>query len=296
VTDPLPGLAGAELLLVASYGRAGSSRLMEVMQLTRAATVLGPFPFENRSLQFGALCFADAGTVGLDGSLTFDGFSYPPPVARDLDESEGDYRQRVLDEYGYLLPYALADLRADPGGPGLPADPPGPIVAEKSAGLGIVEKVLTFIPASRCVVLDRDPRDVFVSVLQFNQRRGFVSFGAEDGTLRLAQRIAEYYLGAADLVARWPGRASVVDYAQLIGDPLAALRSVTNWEGRSNQMRRALTEVANPDHVTAASTKASVGRWRRHRERWAVEFAVLSDAHRRFTRRLAATGNRPDRS
>jgi len=268
----LPGIEDAALILIASYGRAGSSRLMELIKLTNTAAVAGPFPYECRSLQFGALCATGAGELASDGTLRFNYFDYQT-ISRRLDaESAEEYRRRFHLEMTYLAPYALESGRL-----------PTTAIAEKSAGLKIVDHVLDCYRPAAGVFLDRDPRDVFISILEFNEKRKSVSFGAEDGPIRLAERIADFYLEAADLVRRNPLRVRVVSYRQLIGEPLAAVESAVGVPVDTEMTAGVdLSRITNAQHLTAANPAASLDRWRTVRNTWREPFAILERAYDEF--------------
>ncbi|MEP6981128.1 MAG: hypothetical protein ABJA16_10235 [Nakamurella sp.] len=280
---PAPAVAAPSapaLGLVTSYGRSGSSRLMQVLKLTGAAAVAGGFPYEIRHAQFGVLCESGAGEIDADGTLTFDTVAYPPPTRRHPDEAETEFRDRaaVAALAGYRRPSAtiVNDL-----------------IVEKSIGLHIVRQVLGHRSRSFAIVLDRDPRDVFLSILAFNERRGFISFGADGGPEALARNIANYYGQLAALVAAHPERTRIVTYEELIADPEAAAGgAVAAAVHADDAARAAMAIITHPDHVTATDVSASVQRWRSVAADWPAEFERLEQARRDF-RMLAGSGAAP---
>ena len=279
---PMPHdeLQCVDLALLATYGRSGSSRLMELLRLTNACRVAGGFPYEVRSVQFGVLCALGMGEVQADGAILFGGFSYRPPAAPWDGEASEAFRQRILRDHEHLRPYeGIGDGR-------------GPI-AEKAVGLDLVSRLAETQSPAHIVLIDRDPRDVFLSVLAFNQRRGHVSFGAEDGPLVLARRIAGYYEAVAALRRRYRERTRVVSYRDIVAQPLRAVACAT---GRAEadvvadpQGAVFSHEVSSPEHVTAASVAESVGRWRAEADNWRAEFKVLAAAYAEFTAQFAAS-------
>lgn len=272
------------LALVASYGRSGSSRLLELLDLTGSAAVAGGFPYERRLAQFDVLCRSGAGALGPDGALTFDAVRYPPPSRRRPDESEVVFRLRMMSENGGFTAYREADGTVV-----------NDVIAEKAIGLAIVRQVLGHRPQAFAVVLDRDPRDVFLSVLAFNHRRGFVDFGAENGPAGLAANIAGYYREAAELVSEHPGRLRVLTYEELVTHPLSAVRRALPAPLQvGDATSAALALITHPGHVTAPDVAGSVGRWRSAVADWPVEFALLDQARTDFRALVpAVTGTGP---
>lgn len=261
-----------KLALVTSYGRSGSSRLMELIKRASAGAVAGKFPYETRSVQFGILCSTGAGQIAADGTITYDHFAYAAPSRRLDGENETEFRHRILREVAYLRPYTQ-DGRSFQS----------QVIVEKSVGLQIVDHVLGSCPNTSCILLNRDPRDVFLSVLAFNTKRDSVSFGAEQGPLVLAQRIAGYFAGATSLLSRHRQRIRVVRYSEIVTDPLGAVsQALDSAVGVDAIPRAELLTITNPSHVTADDVKSSLARWRDVAEQWPGEFMLLKRAYDAF--------------
>jgi hypothetical protein len=243
---------------------------MELLRITDQAMVAGEFPYETRSVQTGIILASGAGTVDSRGVVAFGGVNYVPDRARRVDEPEALFRAAAVSELSHLWPYATQQ-----GAESLR-------IAEKSIGLQIVNHVLSVCPRARVVMLDRDPRDVFVSVLHFNERRGYVGFGAELGPDELAGRIADYYREAGSLIKRWGRRAHTVRYATMLSHPIDTIRAVTGSTADLTVHAQRIAEVSAPEHVTSPSTDESVERWRREGTTWSAQFAVLARAHEQF--------------
>jgi hypothetical protein len=257
--------------LIVSYGRSGSSRLMQLMRLTDAAAVAGGFPYEVRDAQFGVLCSTGAGDIDADGTLRFDDVAYDPPIRRFPGEPEAAFRQRIVSESLHLRAYLGPHGRLRSG-----------VIVEKAIGLEVVQHILDALPAAFCVVLDRDPRDVFLSVLAFNERRNFVGFGAENGPSTLAENIVEYFRQAGELIRRNPGRARIVEYKDIVTNPVLAVRQALHTKVEADAAAIAAMEiVTNPAHVTARDVSRSLDRWRAvPAAEWAAEFTILQEGHR----------------
>jgi hypothetical protein len=129
-------------------------------------------------------------------------------------------------------------------------------------------------PYAAEVVLVRDLRDMFCSILAFNEKRGYRAFGRE-----AAASDAEYVetvrrSGEALLKhMRTEGTAThLLRYEDLIRDPVPTLEPLLDFLGldRSDapsMVERASVSTAGMDHhMTAPSASASIGRWRQDLE------------------------------
>jgi Sulfotransferase family len=130
--------------------------------------------------------------------------------------------------------------------------------------------LLELYPDKREVVLVRDPRDVFCSVLAFGSRRGFFSQGRElvDGGEDYVPILAGFVEAAR---TAWKQGAYLLRYEDLVHEPLSTLTSLLEFVGvdASRPTVRAMLEAASEElpqmatHRTTPTTEASVGRWRR---------------------------------
>src|SRR5262249_16846740 len=128
-------------------------------------------------------------------------------------------------------------------------------------------------PRSREIILVRDFRDVFCSILSFNAKRDTADFGR--GLVNSDER----YLGcmredAFALLRCWKTRsdkAKLVRYEDLIEHPEETLRDVFDYltlEATSATvhaiLQKASVETSEmQQHRTAPNSQDSVGRWRR---------------------------------
>lgn len=125
-------------------------------------------------------------------------------------------------------------------------------------------------PNAAEVVLVRDLRDVFCSVLAFNRKRGYQAFGREsaasdDEYVETVRRSGEALLEHM----RAPGREiHLTRYEDLIHEPVEALEPLLDFVGLDpaaapSMVERAAVATEGMDHhMTAASASASIGRWR----------------------------------
>jgi sulfotransferase family protein len=144
--------------------------------------------------------------------------------------------------------------------------------AEKMRGVSAVQELY---PELREIILVRDFRDVLASVLSFNHKRGFASFGRElvDTDEAFVLLVAER---ANDLLSWWQQRrtdpsALLLRYEDLILDEQASLRAMLLLLGIdpaaglvASIVERAHTELPQmAAHRTSNDSANSVGKWRR---------------------------------
>ena len=113
----------------------------------------------------------------------------------------------------------------------------------------------------------RDPRDVFVSVLQFTERRGRGGFGIREGEDPVT--FATRFVGGqrrrltAAIEAEREGTATVVRYERMVQDLGAEAARLGDLLGLPFDPDAVL--AARPefrDHMTSPDPESSIGRWR----------------------------------
>jgi hypothetical protein len=127
-------------------------------------------------------------------------------------------------------------------------------------------------PGAAEVVLVRDLRDVFCSVLAFNRKRGYNAFGREqaesdddyiDNVRRSGEALRNHMEGR---------ETHLIRYEELIAEPVATLEPLLEYlgldpAGAPVMAERASVSTGGMDHhMTAGSAAASIGRWRRDLE------------------------------
>src|SRR5262245_14072742 len=126
---------------------------------------------------------------------------------------------------------------------------------------------------SREIFLVRDPRDLLASVLAYNRKRGFHSFGREQ-----VDTDEEFIRGplsrdVTELLKAWTRRedsAHLVRYEDLIRSPEESLAAMCRYLAIDASTARdivddavsAQSEGARADHPTAPTPQASIGRWK----------------------------------
>ncbi|WP_448563764.1 sulfotransferase family protein [Trichothermofontia sp.] len=135
-----------------------------------------------------------------------------------------------------------------------------------------VELAWQLYPQAREVILVRDFRDMVCSMLAFNAKRGYASFGrqkvASDAEF-IRDRVLTF---ATKLLRRWqhrPDQIAVVRYEDLIQSPVPTLTRLLTYldlppKADTIAMMQTQALSDSPDlqyHRTSESVPASIGRW-----------------------------------
>jgi Sulfotransferase family len=144
--------------------------------------------------------------------------------------------------------------------------------AEKSLPDHIPTMMQDLYPRMREIVLVRDPRDVVCSMLAFNRKRGYQSFGREraESDAEFVRRLA---VDLSTLASSWDKRGEcslLVRYEDLIAFPGETLRRIFAYLNIDDEPStiRLVMEQASEDtyelsaHRTSEDPAKSVGRWR----------------------------------
>ena len=146
--------------------------------------------------------------------------------------------------------------------------------AEKSEPGSTPRTIGELYADSREIFLVRDLRDWVCSILDYNMKRGFERWG-RDKVDTDEEWFCYLRTEARGLLNDWrerSGRAHLVRYEDLIGDPAATLAAVFSYlglDGGAGTVRQALEDArrtspnAQALHQTSTSVEASTGRWKR---------------------------------
>jgi len=138
-------------------------------------------------------------------------------------------------------------------------------------------------PGAAEVVLVRDLRDVYCSILAFNRKRGYAAFGREeadsdDDYIDTVRRSGELLHAHMTEEGR---EAHLLRYEDLIREPVPTLEPLLEFIGLDPTGAEAMVERASVStggmdhHMTAQSASASIGRWAKDLE---PELAERCDA------------------
>jgi hypothetical protein len=256
---------GVGLALVVTYGRSGSTLLMQGMARHPDVLMARYHPFEHRIAQY--LLAARDANAEVDGMcLELGGASIFAARPRDW---------RIRLALGLASRKRLFGVGATPdawtaaeavyravcrGRPGRRA-----VILEKSVGLAFPQRIRAAWPWTRLVVLLRDPRSVFFSVKAFNRRRGYLSFGEEEGEEALFRRIVQFST-VADAQAS-AGSALRIRYEDLVVSPRREVERLLGFcaldPGFAEQVCAGLERQGREarSHMTTALAD-SLERWR----------------------------------
>lgn len=122
----------------------------------------------------------------------------------------------------------------------------------------------------RCVLLVRDPRDVVLSVMAFNRKRGSYALREKEGDTD-EELIMKFKRGYDHVISKLSTieHAHLVRYEDLAVSGESALAALFAWLGVENDprtVRRCIARAASMEdgrHRTSMSLESSVERWRR---------------------------------
>jgi hypothetical protein len=146
------------------------------------------------------------------------------------------------------------------------------LFAEKEGGGGIDVNQWIWYPNSRSIVLVRDFRDRHCSIVSFNKKRGFNSFGfgADASEESVAQKAIESFRVYQKYMALYPAQIKLVRYEDLLQNPRETVSGIFEHAGLDmtdpviDEVMR-LTHLDDPkmeQHRTSEVAK-SIGRWKK---------------------------------
>lgn len=277
---------GVTPVFVVSPGRTGTTLMMKALAGSPDVWVPGEYPNEDRYLAF--LSTLAALGVSPSGGKALRNLANPPGdeildqstqrFAKTLGrvnlpstEDSPDLAERLLiGLWSGLCEHSASGRR---------------FYAEKSVGMSLPPLVAALKP--RMLYMVRDPRDIVVSVREFNRKRGFARFGrdADEDDLSYAVRMMPMY--------RTMLRDSVEGRGEGTATALTARYEdmVVSLSGTGSRLERWLgigfdhLEVTDAgEHATSTTPEESMGRWRTELAPDCIEFfegslRTLLEAH-----------------
>ncbi|WP_288130898.1 sulfotransferase [Microbulbifer sp.] len=253
-------------IMLRSFGRSGSTLLMQVLGSSSNVIFDREYPFEKRHLTYLHRVASVASSESSNGEdwnpdVLFDSalkrvgpIPYKETSIVDRESLRLDYLLRLWNGFSaQAKSKALDDINLD-----LPL-----YYAEKVVH-DICEDVNQTLEAKNLFLL-RDPRDEFLSVKSFNQKRGFYGFGWEENdsdesyAVRLCDMRKKFMVHVAELKA--DDRKMFVKYESFMEDPLGYTEKIGDWLGLELDYRKVLENRESVrQHIT--SSEGSV-RWKR---------------------------------
>ena len=138
--------------------------------------------------------------------------------------------------------------------------------AEKTP-LWLGQRISELLPEHKTIYLMRDPRDVWLSILAFDKKRGFYGFGRKEGEsvedyrARFLQEQRDRFQTLRSLDADSPDHY-LVRYEDLAADLVKESRKLSDWLGVELNAEAVIAQRPQmAHHIT--SGEESVERWRR---------------------------------
>lgn len=254
-------------VLVRTFGRTGSTLLMQILGTSNDVCFERVYPFENRYLTY-TYNMARMIRMPADTNDTWNNdvlFRCEHPSVASLPYERNDsIDKEALSRhiFGALWREFSDSMRQKQG------------LAENSLAF-YAEKVPHQTAAyanehlaARNIFLLRDPRDEMVSIKNFNQKRGFHSFGWQDKDtdLSFAARLCKNRRSfmQAMIKSETDDRRIYLRYEDLILDGKREVARLSNWLGTPLNLKNAMKDKAvKARHMTSKDTVSSVERWRK---------------------------------
>ena len=272
-----------EPVLLDHAGRDGSTLLMRLLFTSPEIAVEGPYPYEQKYfaylLRWTALLGreyrqADEWSPASLGSLTQADRSQmmgPPPWSERSLFASADGEPAIAEQV-FALVWSEFSRRAIEASSERHRNPAveARFYAEKHLQTWELDRAA--LPRFRAITLLRDPRDVYLSILAFNDKReGTSPIGRAPG--EPVERWRERFIETQRRRLRWiaevladgeQDEAFVVRYEDLVGDLAAEAARIEAMLGVTLSPKVVLEDKRlRAEHATSASAEASVGRWRR---------------------------------
>jgi hypothetical protein len=268
-------------LLVTTLGRTGSTLLMTMLSLHPAVSAFRPTGYDSRP--FAYWLTAATGMAAPSSRMALIDSTAPeedwwlgrrPLAVASLQRLGQPLLDHLVSKPVDSLLTAFLRRAADAASE--LAFTEGRRAAQYSAEKcfpGYVPRLLRELsPDSREVFLVRDFRDVLASILAFNSKRGFQSFGRQD--VRTDEEfVARFAVNVNMLAASWlerRGRSFLVRYEDLVHQPQAVLEDLFAYleaDASSAQIEAiiagadGLLDRIRGEHSTTDEPAASTGRW-----------------------------------
>ena len=253
-------------LLIRTFGRTGSTLLMQVLGTSERVCFERQYPFEHRYLTYVHRLADTIGSPPASGpawnnDLMFSGrheaigpLPYGEVRALDLESL-------ARGTYVALWEQFSASLRERqglaPGAEGFYAEKAPHQVADRANEL----------LRARNVFLLRDPRDEMVSIMSFNRKRGFHGFGwqQDDTEVSYARRMCRNRRAFLRMLAAFETteRRVSIRYEDLVRDGQSEVERLAEWLGSPMSFAAATKDKRiKAQHMTSKDPASSVERWR----------------------------------
>lgn len=301
--------SGIQPALVTTLGRTGSTLLMLLLGQHPKLIVHPPFPFETRVATYWASAFEGLSSPGSylqslaagdESSFWWTGHEEFPsetyvnqdPAAqwlggRSIENLATFARHQVVGFYK-----ASADFQAKAG-----TDPPRYFVEKQLPHQTLRGIKRELFPGLREIFLVRDFRDMLVSILAFNRKRGHQGF--RRGLYEGDEYVADLGIAVEALLHGWrtSENALLIRYEDLVHQRRSTLHQILRFlelqatdaiVGEMIDKAETIEQAAQQQHRTSADSLSSIGRWRQE-----LPADLRKSCNRTFAEALTAFGYGP---
>ncbi|MDJ0632815.1 MAG: sulfotransferase [Xenococcaceae cyanobacterium MO_188.B29] len=255
-------------IFVASTGRAGSTLTMKIMASHPQILVRSLFPYETRTSQYYYICHLQGIEWVNFTPLKLGGIEYRPFQGNDKESSLWSQKQeqKKLEEYGINLTEEYYHFVAEQE-----HKPQAKSFAEKLVGLPLVKQMIDSLKEYKIIFLQRDPRDTFFSIKSFNKKRGYVSFGEEQGDRTMFSNLIGFYKQYQQLQKSLNKESYInLKYEDLLTEKMATISKLFQSLNVDYSDRQVLDTIKyafaeSPEsfqHQTSSSIQGSLSRWK----------------------------------
>ncbi len=253
-------------LLIRSFGRSGSTLMMQILASSKDIIFERKYPFEVRYLTY---------LTRVAQVITSDHSEDPLPFKweqRALYNDKPRYiahlpvEDRLVDAESFFQESLFALWKAF-SNTVLESQPNVKFYAEKV--LIDIPKYINQIIFCKNLFLLRDPRDEMVSVMKFNQKRGTLAFGWQDtdNDISFAKRHCDerrVFMRDFLRIKKGENKRIAVLYEQLIQKPDLVIAEVANWLELNLDLScvEENKQKIFQNHATSLSAQESIGKWK----------------------------------
>lgn len=249
-------------ILVTSLGRSGSTFLMRLLSEHPNVVVFPHHPYESSPGRDWMHLLGEYPFLNVDA---LDDPTLGKWVTRDYPESLTAFCQLSVEEWYAMLARRLGLERPR-------------YFAEKHFPNDLALLTRLLYPGAKELFLVRDFRDTVCSIVAFNRKRGYASFGQAPG--EADEEFIRRYAHTVELMSSaWrerSGSSHLVLYEDLVLRPEETFSEVLNYLELDASRKLAREIVARaletydeyPAHRTTRDAEASIGRWRRDSNGW----------------------------
>jgi len=266
-------------LMVTSLGRTGTTWLMRLLAKHPQIAVYDAYPYEARASTYWLHAFDVLAEPSDSGLADKDGFHLDRTAVRNnplYESCWGDSLALGWLRGEYVIQAAQFAQKATEGFYKMVAARNGcsdPCCFAEKFHVGRGRWIArSLYPGASEIVLVRDPRDVFCSILAFNHKRNTVGFGRQEVTSdqEFVGTVGLDFTRLLSVLDEDPDGIHLVRYEDLVTEPIRTLEGVVENAGLDAStaiIRRMLEEAARdaPElvlHRTSADVRSSIGRWR----------------------------------